>query len=503
VHVAGAALAVLLAALSSGAAAQVMPMDGTLPSSRFSTASVAVDGAVYVFGGQEPGARWSDEVLRYLPGGEVEVLDARLPAGRSQVAAVTDGSVVYLFGGWAGPAGGSDEVLRFDPAAGTVETLGVTLPEPRWSVAAVWDGTGALLLGGDPCAAPCPVLRFDPVAGTIAETGAVLEEERAEAVAVWTGEEALLLGGRVPRGNSTQYYDSVLRYRPGGDVTKAAAALPEPRTAATGFWHDGRAYVLGGSSSAGARLATIVAYDPAADATAAVGPALPEPTSYASSARVDASAYVLGAGYGFVDIIRFTPASAGAEPTPSPSAPETGPATAPTSGPTASGPGPTPDGTTDDGGAGGPPRCDDRPTAVDAGTDPAGDAWVLWQVRLDCLAPAYVVWEDGRRVALVPTAANQNAYRATVRGPGPGEHVFLVQAVEDGATPFDAAAAVPAPPLRIEGAAPTSEVSGDPQGTTTPGALPGDGGTGVWLAALVVVLLAVIGAVALRARRRP
>lgn len=149
-------------------------LEDVLPVSGAGSSAVWVLGAAYIFGGRLNDTAFSDLVVRYGPGGDVQVMEARLPTPRFGTAAVWDGTQVYVVGGSDAlvcePTGGVpteflDDIVVFDPIGGTVRLHWARLPSPRDTRAAVWGEGRMLIIGGETAEGQLSeVVAFDPTA---------------------------------------------------------------------------------------------------------------------------------------------------------------------------------------------------------------------------------------------------------------------------------------------------------------------------------------------------
>ena len=108
--------------------------------------AVALDGKIYVIGGEEEFAPMSDAVQEYDPATQMWTLRASMPtARRSAAAAALDGRIFVV----GGSSGGMDiaTVEAYDPATNSWTSL-APLSEPRRDLGAAVVGGELFVLGG-------------------------------------------------------------------------------------------------------------------------------------------------------------------------------------------------------------------------------------------------------------------------------------------------------------------------------------------------------------------
>jgi hypothetical protein len=346
---------------------------------------------------------------------------------------------VYLFGGITPDVEPSAEIVRYNPATDQVTVLAHKMPEARWGWSAVWSGSAAYIFGGFPCARPCPVIKFDPVSGASNMTVG-FDTAMTEAAATWDGSRAYILGGR-EWGSSTKINNTIWKFTPaGGTLELLPERLPNPAYGVSGVWNGTRNLVFGGQKDPGTRLASIMLHDPAAGTTTLHSASLPAASVFTSAAWTGSRAYVFGGGSG-VDRTYCLGCPAGTTTTTTTSATTTTTTTATTTTGTGTTTGTTTSttttqtGTTGTGTAGPQPgdlpgtTCAHRVIEVElSGTE--AQATLSWKPGAHCPADAFLVWR-GAGTELVATVAADAAmrYQHDIESPGPGVHVYYVQAV--------------------------------------------------------------------------
>lgn len=213
-------------------------------------AAVALDGAVYLFGGFDAGA--AGKVQIYDPSSDVWSLGSAMPwdAGGCSVA-VLDG-LIYVAGGVA-PAGGTvGNFAAYDPVLDTWTTL-PALPTAVHLAAAGSDGERFFVFGGRTGslvaqAGIAEAQAYDPVTGTWETSGAgqlqpmPLPRSSTGAAAFWAG-EFYICGG----ADASSAFTEVQVYDPAADAWRADSPLQGPRHGAAVLTYESRVFVLGGA----------------------------------------------------------------------------------------------------------------------------------------------------------------------------------------------------------------------------------------------------------------
>lgn len=503
-------LALLLLPLGSAAPAEVEARPTQLPSFRFDGAAAALDGAMVYGGGQAYGV-FHDEILRYDPSSEqIVVLPAHLPGPRAGPAAIANDTHVFFLGGMDVGDDGAvylDEIVRFDGT--TTETLDVRLPRPGAYWTAVWADDRAYLFGGETCEGAtcpdtgctdegCPVIEFVPATGQVRQLDDVFPHIRG-AAGVWTGDEVFLYGGRATQ--AAYYLRTIIRFTPEAGLEVQDLLLLEERHNAVATWHDGQAYVFGGNDVSGRPgfKDTIYVHDPQEDALYVHHLSLPEESSGHRAARIGADTFIMGGGQEWIDIYRFRPETEDASTSADAGSDEGGETAGTTTSTT------TTTTTTDPGGPDAAPDaaadCDPRPTTVDSRHDPLGRTFVHWTIDPSCPASKYVVWgPDGTQVGIQNSRSDRAEHDMRVPSPGPGEHIYLVQPMEEAPYDFDAGLAVAAPPLVIEAESAVANETA-PVDATNVATAPSDGFPSALLGGLVVFIATALLLVFLVRRR--
>ena len=200
-------------------------------------------GCAYILGGATsapPPANSATlaSIVRYNPTtATMATMGATLPTGRYSMASVFDGESFYLFGGFEFFRN-LDEILKFDPAADTLDVLAAKLPHPNISPTAVWGGSVAYIFGGQVEGVNVPtIFRFDPSSGADPESlTQQLPSGRSGSASVWSPSHgaAFIFGGAVGAPNGI---DEILRFvpdntpatPPSAPLNLVATAGPEKR----------------------------------------------------------------------------------------------------------------------------------------------------------------------------------------------------------------------------------------------------------------------------------
>ena len=222
------------------------------------TASAAIDGKIYIFGG-ENNTNMTDRIMVMDPDtGDIEPAGVNLPFPVTNPTAVTDGESAYIMGGETGKLvigdicvlNRSRDLVIFTPPD-TIEQVRDFFPYDLEGNAITFDGNYFYLFGNCMCGSKDVrrnVIRFDPKEREYEIYEGVLPSNMSGSAAVWYGDAGYIFGGKTD-GNKT--LDTVLRYVPGRPVETLNVHLPEPVFKA-GIALDGDlAYILGGQSSNG------------------------------------------------------------------------------------------------------------------------------------------------------------------------------------------------------------------------------------------------------------
>ena len=207
--------------------------------------TVAMDGRLWVIGGfGSPGfGGIADTVWSWAPGEDEWTDHAPLPEPVGAAGAAALDGFIYVAGGQ--PAG--DSLLRYDPATDTWETL-TPMPTPREHVAAVAFGGAIWVIGGRWAGGEwASVDVYDPATDTWEPGPDLIRARGGFGATVWQG-TIVVAGGEVL--DSLETLTSVEVLVDGGWTEFDPMPVALHGNAAVAL--DGRLYVLGGSRRAGA-----------------------------------------------------------------------------------------------------------------------------------------------------------------------------------------------------------------------------------------------------------
>jgi hypothetical protein len=180
-----------------GAASQA----GTLPQARSDSAAVAIGATAYVIGGYDGGS-FDPAVLATTDGSTFRTV-AQLPVPvRYPAVAALDG-LIYVFGGQTADGEPTAAVQQIDPATGAVRVVG-SLPEPLTGASAATLAGTVYVAGGETSAVggPAPngsIWAFDPQSDQLLAAGQLRVPVSHAAIAV-LGQRAWLVGGESAQG---------------------------------------------------------------------------------------------------------------------------------------------------------------------------------------------------------------------------------------------------------------------------------------------------------------
>ncbi|MEO2005048.1 MAG: kelch repeat-containing protein [Candidatus Poribacteria bacterium] len=275
-----------------------------MPTPRYRSAGLAIDGRIYVVGGRGEGDvgwlrttevydpvanRWakradmplvdrdlgaavvagrnfivgSEAVLRYKAGADVWELETMLPTPRILHASSAVGGKIYVVGGGfrGDPPILTAEVDEYDTAL-RVWSKKTPIPTPRWSAAtAVVDGKICVIGGSAHGANQVAIVEaYDPQSDTWAVLPPMPTARRYAAATVVDG-TIYVVGGVTVGVNELAPLAVVETYNPSTGVWLRAPDMPEPGYGGTAVSSDGAVYVIGGWNQDDEHLATIIALD--------------------------------------------------------------------------------------------------------------------------------------------------------------------------------------------------------------------------------------------------
>jgi outer membrane protein assembly factor BamB len=224
---------------------------GRLPTPTHDDAAVLAQGAVYLYGGGQSVS--SPAVVRVDPRTGAARAAGKLLEPLSDLGAATVGTRTYLVGGYTGSRFAS-AVLR---VRGTRSTVVARLPHGlRYAGVTELGGTiyvaGGLTTAGETAA----VTAVDPARGSVRRLG-TLPQPLAHAALVAARNALYLLGGRTSSGNAMS---SILRIDPTTGRVRTVARLPVALADAAAVELGGRIVVLGGAGTTAANA--VYAFSP-------------------------------------------------------------------------------------------------------------------------------------------------------------------------------------------------------------------------------------------------
>ncbi|QHP88074.1 Kelch repeat-containing protein [Mycolicibacterium monacense] len=215
------------------------------------------------------------------------IADARV--ARDAVAATEADGTIWVFGGLGEGGRVSGRHEGYDPAIDSWKS-GEPLPVPvQHAMAVTWQGT-PVVLGGWRTEGANTKVATDRVWRVVNSRWAELPpllQPRAAASAAVVGERIIVTGGVDASGkvlDTTEIFD--------GTGWRLGAAMPTPRQMSAAASDDRLVYVVGGTTGS-ADLATVEAYDPAADTWTDLPP-LPQPRSDFGAASADGRLVAVG-----------------------------------------------------------------------------------------------------------------------------------------------------------------------------------------------------------------
>jgi len=265
-----------------------------MPTPRSWYAAVALDGKVYVLGGE--GYDFAGYDFDPLPA--VEVYDPQtgfwseapgMPTARRGLVAAAVNGRIYASGGDSLEApGGMTTVEEFDPATG-VWAAKTPMPTERWAAAACVAGGKIYVLGGVSGGFELSTVEvYDPALDSWTSLPPMPTPRRGLAAAA-VGGKVFALGGYGLPGNLSQ----VEKYDPATGIWSARSGMPQARTELSASVIENRIFVFGGNNAFDRAMADVSAYDPATDSWT-IKTAMPAGVQMAASGVADGKAHVFG-----------------------------------------------------------------------------------------------------------------------------------------------------------------------------------------------------------------
>ncbi len=285
----------------SGSPTQPWSAMALLPLARWGLAAGVLNGFVYAIGGADAAGQPLGTVEAYDPFGDAWSPRAALPTPRSGLAAVAIAGRIYAVGG-TGAGGVPLELVEiYDPATDQWSTEPSTTPlyEARTDFCTgTPDGQFFPLVGGHTGSGQTTVVWVyntqDPSVPLLRTNNDLpVAQDYHPACEVVAG-NLYALGGRSSTpgsGNTWLDANSFLDWTTG--LWRARAPLPTAREGLSSGQAGGLVYAIGGLDAAGQALATVEAYDPAADAWHGKAP-LPTARERAAAVSLYGRIFVLG-----------------------------------------------------------------------------------------------------------------------------------------------------------------------------------------------------------------
>jgi N-acetylneuraminic acid mutarotase len=237
-------------AQSQNKAAGVWSAKAPMPAIRNEVAAAALDGKLYVFGGNVGGG--AADLTRtevYDPATDKWRTLAPLPRGANHMSAAVLNGKIYVVGGFANsrhfdPINGAFE---YDPAKDSWNTL-APISSPRGSVGlAAVDGKLHAIGGRGPDFKPVQVHQvLDPTSGQWRDAAPMPGKARDHTATIAVDGKIHVIGGRF--GEPTETTDMHFVYEPGANAWSNAAPLPAPRSSLATAFYKGLILVIGGET---------------------------------------------------------------------------------------------------------------------------------------------------------------------------------------------------------------------------------------------------------------
>jgi N-acetylneuraminic acid mutarotase len=269
-----------------------------LTSPRIGAVAAAVNGAIYLIGGQAdthlPGMPALRTVEKHNPDGQLLVWykRAELPEGRAYTsgAAVINGKI-YVPGGVSLYSSLTRSLFVYTPGTDTWATKANHPVPTAWGASAAINGKLFVFTPRYGDTGP-RLYRYDPGSNTWTKRANPPHDHRQPASGVIDG-KFYVVGGAAPAAGKTQ--TAVLDvYDPGTNTWTTKKAMPTARYGAAAQALGGKLYVVGGRSGSAA-LGALEVYNPATN-TWAQKASMPTPRYDLAAAKVDGILYALG-GY--------------------------------------------------------------------------------------------------------------------------------------------------------------------------------------------------------------
>jgi N-acetylneuraminic acid mutarotase len=269
-----------------------------MPAIRNEVAATALNGKVYVLGGNVGGG--ASDLTRneeYDPATDQWRVRWPLPRGANHMNAVTVNGKIYAIGGFAGSQHHNpvDGVFEYDPAGNSWRTL-APLSSARGSVAvAAVDGKIHAIGGRGPDFKTLSTHQvFDPATGQWSEAAPLPGKAHDHTATIAVDGKIHVIGGRF--GEPTETTDMHLVYDPAANSWSMAAPLPVPRSSLAAVLYKGFILVVGGETATNS-LTDNDGYEVKADRWVKLAPLL-SPRHGIAAATVGDFAYFAGGAQG-------------------------------------------------------------------------------------------------------------------------------------------------------------------------------------------------------------
>jgi len=234
--------------------------DGT----RQLAAGVALNGKIYVFGGEWYGVSKTSIWEYNYTSDTIATKAAVLPINQSTTSihksCVAVGTKIYILAATLTAGGTSTGILAYDPATDTMTVKSAVLPQPCPGATAATIGGIVYLFGGVVGATGVTAIyAYNPVADTIAIKTAVLPSGAQGMSACVIGTKIYLFGGL---DATNAYLSRVLCYDTATDtITTLPTVLPNPLAYAVSASSGGGALLMGGEAAPGGGKSAILRFD--------------------------------------------------------------------------------------------------------------------------------------------------------------------------------------------------------------------------------------------------
>ena len=260
-----------------------------MPSARKNAAAAAVNGKIYVIGGEyDMDNRWLTVVEEYDAETDTWATKASLPAGRRFHTAAAVGGKIYVFGGQNSSFGTVSTTYEYDPVGDTWTTKASMPTGRKYAGAAAVDGKIYVIGGQNSSGTPVAANEeYDPATNTWV-TKAAMPTARQQLGVAALGGKIYAIGGFNDRVENEEY-------DPVSDNWTSKSVMPTGREYLSVVSVINRIYAIGGMSTV--RLNTNEKYNPESD-TWSFSAAIATFRSSLAAAVVDGRVYAIGGDTG-------------------------------------------------------------------------------------------------------------------------------------------------------------------------------------------------------------